>query len=886
MSPLVSGRVALGATALSLLLLGCPNPNVTNDSGMNEVDAGCDGLIGCACAGGACTTGECLSGTCTDCRRGESACICRANNTCNTGLRCTTGLCESCPAGDLGCACGTGNACGTGLVCSNAVCVTDTCVAGTASCPCRPGAPACNATLYCDSTLCQACSNDVVGCPCDGNGQCAGSTVCNATTQTCRAVLTCAQLATNGTCLPNQACVQINGADAQCVPDTCTGDFRWNGVACVACVSAGCTNEPSCSDLDGGLGASCSALHRACSAMSSTCGACLPGYTANASGQCIAVPRCGGATCTFTQFCDRTGPTPICAANPPCGAGQAMTTSGSCASCAPVPTCTGAGFSGRLWPFMTALDVCVCETLDDHFLISGGNSNATVCDLDGDGWMREEAGDPGVTSDPALSANSRCNIKSVDRVRLYDEYGISVDVLSCVEGLVKTSPALRDGGVPNGGIGRLADGGLMRTADGGNPCSAFLPMRLMETARNDIPGNPSAANKAPAYGGSSGRLLAANELNSLTKACTSISGDYNDNKLDDLAEAQGTVAPINVRPAPAVDRVRLESFAFFLELDSAAAEGRVLNIRERSRCEAAFPFHYAPDAGSPTPVDGYVMADDKPYWRACARNRDPSYAASNPRPGYDFANYNCETTSLSCPLVAPAHPTTVAPVDPSTTRFRDFGLCRLQGNLPADGRWRGMNHHSQFKCVNVVSGATPNSYDRQNTEFGQATNQLTFETCVARPCSAPGDLSCSSPQGTTMEAQTRQPVLDCTARAGIALAGSVGFAAVNYRPYRFADTFYPGNTYAPTERTYRGGCVNEDDAWDSFLCPYPEFTLSRTLADAQFGRYSCYKFGTNFLWAGPLPDGGTNVAGISTLRWGASTNASVLGPRPPPDGGL
>ncbi len=869
MSSLLSGRVALGATALSLLLLGCPPPNVNNDAG-TEVDAGCDGLIGCACAAGSCTTGECLSGTCTDCRRGEAACICRANNTCNTGLRCTTGLCESCPAGDLGCACGTGDSCGTGLVCSNAVCVTDTCVAGTASCPCRPGAAACDATLYCDSSLCQACSNDVVGCPCDGNGQCAGSTVCNASTQTCRAVLTCAQLAANGVCLPNQACVQINGADAQCVPDSCTGDFRWNGVSCVACVSAGCTNEPSCTDLDAGLGASCVMLHRVCNTVSSTCGACLPGYTANASGSCVAVPSCGGATCTFTQFCDRTGTTPTCVASR-CGAGQAVNSADSCAACAPVPNCSGAGFSGRLWPFMTNLDVCVCETLDDHFLISGGNSAATACDLDGDGWMREEAGDPGVLMDPALLANSRCNIKSVDRVRLYDEYGISVDVLSCVEGLVKISPALSDGGALNGGIGQLADGGLMRSTDGGNPCSAFLPMRLLETARNDIPGNPATANKAPPYGG--GRLLAANELNSLTKACSTITADYNDNRLEDVSEVQGAVAA--TRPTPAVDRARLESFAFFLELDSAAAEGRVLNIRERSRCDATFPFHYAPDAGSPTPDDGYFMANDKPYWRACQRNRDPSYAANNPRPGYDFASYGCATTSGNCPLVPPAHPIKTAPIDPRATEFRDFGLCRLQGNLPADARWRGMNHHSQFKCVNVDA--------QPLTDFGQGPGKLTFQECSARQCATPGDLSCSSPQGTTLEPQTRQPVIDCTARAGIALAGRVGFAAVNYKPYRFA-SIPPDNVY--TDAFYGGGCVNEDDAWDTFLCPSPEYSLYRSLADAQFGRYSCYKYGTNFLWGGPLPDGGTNVNGISTLRWGATATTNVLGPRPPPDGGL
>ena len=86
---------------------------------------------------------------------------------------------------------------------------------------------------------------------------------------------------------------------------------------------------------------------------------------------------------------------------------------------------------------------------------------------------------------------------------------------------------------------RSVDGGVATSADGGSSCSGLLPMRLLETARNDIPGSPSGANKAPAYGLTAGRLLEAAELNSLTKACASFTGDYNDNKLDDITEVQG-----------------------------------------------------------------------------------------------------------------------------------------------------------------------------------------------------------------------------------------------------------------------------------------------------------------------------------------------------------
>jgi hypothetical protein len=229
--------------------------------------------------------------------------------------------------------------------------------------------------------------------------------------------------------------------------------------------------------------------------------------------------------------------------------------------------------------------------------------------------------------------------------------------------------------------------------------------------------------------------------------------------------------------------------------------------------------------------------------------------------------------------VPPAHPTAIAPVDPSVTLFRDFGLCRTAGVLPADRLWRGMNHHSQFKCVNVVGGSPVNVYDHAVIEFAPTNDKLTFNSCNAHACATPGDPSCSALQGTT-GAQTRQPVIDCQAQA-TALSGAVGFAAVNYKPYRFGDQPLYSRSF------YAGGCVNEDDAWWQFLCPSPEFSLDKSLADAQFGRYSCYKYGSNFLWAGPLVDGGTNASDRSTLRWGVDpTNSSVFGPRPPPDGGL
>lgn len=884
---------ALGCAVLGAVLAGCPPPAESGDSG---VDAGCAGTIGCECVAGACSTGECLAGACVDCRRGAAACTCRSNGTCDANLRCaTSGLCESCPAGQRGCACDTGDACGTGLVCSSNVCVDNTCVDGTAACPCRGTDPKCDAAMYCDGmTLCQACSSDVVGCACAAGGTCTGGLVCDSSTTLCRVPLTCAQLATAGTCLPNQACTEGVGADAQCTPNTCAPQYKWTGVSCVACASLDCQNEPSCT-ADGGLATTCAAQNRTCVQMGQldACGPCVSGFAANPAGACVPVPTCGSTTCAVDQYCDTTS-TPTCRTLP-CAAGQAKDSSGVCTACAPNPVCTGAGFSGRTWPFKAPGDVCICETLDNYYLPAGGVAAAALCDADDDGWVQEQADSPTIRGSPALRDNARCKIKIVDRVRLTDEYGISVDVLSCAEGLRVASVRLPDGGYPTVGLPLFADGGLATTDAG---CASFVPLRLLETYRNDTPGNPSGID-APAYGSASGRLLAANELNSLTKGCSTLGADYNDDKIPDVEQLQGIIATSGVRPTPEPDRQRLESFAYFMELNSAWADNGVLHIRERSRCAADFPLRYDPavrlDGGMPVPSDLYTFTNDNPYWRSCQRNRDPLYAAVPPtgantsETGFDFAQYSCAQLGGTCTLVPPAHPSEVAPTDPSQKLLRDIGLCRLaptDGGFPArplDGRWRGMNHHSQFKCVSVVLSTPTRNFEKQAAAFGNTNGLLTYNNCVAVPCATPGP-GCTRPQGTGK--QTQQPTIQCRAQAGQPTTG-VGFAAVNYRPY-WSNPNQPGTQSLPITQ-YQGGCVNEDNDWWTYMCPYPEFTVDAARRDIKFGRYSCYKFNPNFLWAGGTA--GANLGNLTTFYWGVNRTdggsvQSYWGPRPPPTGGL
>ncbi len=836
----------LALSSLALLLQACPRPPGSDDSGVVP----CAGQVGCECVAGNCTTGECIGNTCVDCRRGEASCVCRTNNTCNTGLRCTGGACETCPAGQTGCPCSPGDTCGAGLTCAAGTCVADTCVAGTSSCPCRATDPKCDDTQYCDGTSrCQACSNDIVGCPCVG-GACAGATVCEPGVNLCRAPVTCATLQQNGTCLPNQACTTPNGGDATCTAMTCNPQFKWNGTACVACLSLDCAMEPTCAAGDGGLGDTCAAQNRACSTIGATaaCGACLAGFTLNGTNQCVPVPRCGASTCALTEFCDTTG-TPTCVALP-CPAGQAQGATNVCSAC--TRSCTGAGLSGRIWPFRAGDDSCVCETLDNYYFSLGNNGEATLCDADNDGWVREEA-DVVRADVRALRPNARCSFRAADRVRLVDESGMSIDVLSCTTGLVKTSMALPDGGLPNGGIGMLADGGLMALPDGGAACPAFDPLKLLETQRNDIPLRPMGT-PAPQYGSGvdAGRLLEAAELNSLTKACVSTAADYNDNLVDDISETQ-----TNPRTGGGVtaNRSKLETFAYFVELDSANFSNGVLIIQERSRCSGTdLPLRYFNvDGGTAldpwqTNLDGGAAS---PYWRTCTRSRDTNYDLANPQPGFDFAQYSCDDTAAGCNIIPPPHPGLVAPVDPGLVLMRNHGVCDLKGGPPADGRWRGMNHHSQFKCVSVVPNVAA-TYERVQTDFSPTDGGtgFTFNQCAAATCPTPGDPSCSKPQGAGP--QTRQPVVNCRPAPGV--VGSVGFASVNFR----------------TGISYSSGCVNEDTFFQTYLCPSPEFSLNASLLPSTWGRYSCYGRGSNFLWAGPQP------SGRSTLRWGANANSSVL----------
>ena len=158
---------------------------------------------------------------------------------------------------------------------------------------------------------------------------------------------------------------------------------------------------------------------------------------------------------------------------------------------------------------------------------------------------------------------------------------------------------------------------------------------------------------------------------------------------------------------------------------------------------------------------------------------------------------------------------------------RDATLCELGARLPADGRWRGMHHASQFQCVSA-SLAGGGERGRPFADFEGDNRPLVMNQCRAVRC-AGGDASCAesrpvSPTGTALE-----PVLECRALASMSEA-MVGFASVTYLPY--------GGIFAGTNPDYRGGCVNEDAEFSEHFCP-PDIFRTDSVADG-FGRQTCY----------------------------------------------
>ncbi len=531
--------------------------------------------------------------------------------------------------------------------------------------------------------------------------------------------------------------------------------------------------------------------------------------------------------CEEEVFCsDISDSAPRCQVSP-CPSGEAVSQlGGSCLSCAAIDCTQIDGVKNRIWPWLTQSQDCICETLDGFYQPDGSIGGATSCDADGDGWINTSANNAyvnareGVNNSPdqALLSNFRCDRRTVDRIRLVNEFGQRRDIGMCEEGgeIVDWAP------------------GSPPPECGNGPVRIALTEPTTLESDSDISGNPL---RFPLLGS---RSLRAAELNPLTKACVSRDADFNQNGVLDLDEEQPLTRA--ALPAQSDDTdLLMRTAAYFTEthqgyyVRTASTGPGIFVVEERSRCDSSFPLRYEEDIG---------------YWRSCTRGRNADYdeAETTDRMTMDFAQFSCDAAAGTCEIPAPR--TTGRSIDADEIVDHDVCAFRAAGMLPlADEPWMGMSHHSQFACVEIGTTSATNvvAPDRLTGDplrkIGtRLDREFDFNSCGAcTGANCPESLEVSGSQ---------VPNITCDHVDGASVQlNDVGFVAARYGQLR-------------AEEDYMRGCINEA-AFYRDLCPGPTGTDSVVLASGSQGDSGKLVCGCGADYAGrncehacaPRPDG-------------------------------
>lgn len=860
-----------------------------------------DGVKTCPCRTDRTCDGdlECQDGTCLvpPCPKGTDGCPCGDTDPrCGDTLYCTGGaLCAKCTNDVEGCPCLDG-ACEGGLVCEEAAdtcrkaktCVQVACVAHQ-SCRADDGVDALclaaceggwtwdagsGACLVTPVANCQAGRAGSIRADCDAqHRQCvedAGGAHCDtclpfflAAAADCRAARTCLDL---GCDAAHRACaVETATSDATC--GDCLPGYLVDGDACLT-PPAHCT-----AGLPGSIVEACAVLNRGCVTPReggvAECGACLDGFAEDGTGVCLVLHTCDELGChDLGRQCVGVVPFQSCGAcdtglaasaeNPDacvqplscqdlacpsdrfcqdgaagqdaqcvpalCSAGKAWRADQQkCIDCFASCNAGDPGETGRTWPFtLFQNDTCICETLAGWYWDDGERA-AKPCDSDGDGWVRTPARTYLESADETLRQNARCQLRRIDRFTLQNEYAQRLDLYLCQ-------------GIP-----------ALRREDQGY-CATFAPLPLYETVRNDDQAELGLDPLLPSYAaGGNGRKPRAAELNGLTRLCTA-GGDANQNGVSDLSEWHG-MPPGGMT----ADQAILSRFGFYLELDRGWYEagagqpyGRYV-IAERSRCDlAGFPLRYADTDGS--------------YWRQCTRSRDTAYDATDgpvtPDFGMEFAQWSCPAAFGGCNIPPP--PTAAIP-DGAQAPAR--GLCEVDLPPPANEceeedpfpclhgqMWRGMSHHSQFRCValNAQSSVAEPRVAPLDVYGGQYRWNRCHVACpegdptCAADCAA-GLCATSSTRPAVGFANPADPRLVCET-VDTPAAGEVGWVLASFAG---GPPYTRGCIDEWTPDTIHGNLNGSDDpvvsAWRD-LCPgwvrQPDSATGEGDAD-DFGRLQC-----------------------------------------------
>lgn len=329
---------------------------------------------------------------------------------------------------------------------------------------------------------------------------------------------------------------------------------------------------------------------------------------------------------------------------------------------------------------------------------------------------------------------------------------------------------------------------------------------LQESVRND-----DAAHLQAAYGAGelplfNGRALPAAALNSLTKACANVLADFNDNGQRDLTEFQ----PAGLASDPAGIFNRLSYFMMLADgrFESSADEGapgRYI-ITERLR-GGDLALTYAPDAGD--------------FWQSCARFPDAIYKDANvtKKVGTDFARYS---TPPSNHLITNAN------------------------------AWQGMNHNSQFKCVNIVATEPTQEADKgPHVLLLSGLNAAGGGGYTVNHCTFDGQVDPAVDANPSLVRFSCDPLAPSQVQAG------VGWASVNYiqGPYSDARAL---NAPPPGSYTYARGCADMCAVWRAPACTgfseNPADDSGKCYADPRdFGKQYC---GCSMTYGGPSCDYG------------------------------
>jgi hypothetical protein len=422
------------------------------------------------------------------------------------------------------------------------------------------------------------------------------------------------------------------------------------------------------------------------------CGACVTGTFANAAGACEPIHHCSDASapCPHQQCADQNGTAPaVCL--PSCDAGYVV--GGATGKCRPVKTCTGAtpltctggtqcidattsdGGSGQWVPPPGQDAVCECPAGQ------GLDPTTGQCASCGDGDTTQCSASPGTSSGRVifLGAQNGCGCEVPDNY--FESLGNTVTPCDADgDGWVtaKAEAVLEESSTPafyralaRCHVRRASS--IVLHADDGTATPEDVTANTGNADLGIPVGLPLYEDESIDDPNVTGRPYVGAVVNAFTKACVLGSpndptqSDFNSNGILDVHEGLGSdvVTALASRNLPSKMQQYYSTYlqyAYFLELHNGWYSETTSNnttvgtyhIAERRRIDA--PASAATGIG--VALTDTASADTGNYWKECPRGPDVLAAANPKLPGYDFASVGT------------------------------------------------MNHHSQFKCVDLVDGMT------------------------------------------------------------------------------------------------------------------------------------------------------------------------------------